>query len=299
MWKQVVVHIEGSRVPAMKDEHRERLNRRLTPILLYKLTPKTNCGECEFATCLAFATQVIVGHGSIESCPHLDRAALEPLRMQLAEQHKSGIGVRREGFDKALEFLRSRIERVDFRLAAPSLGAKVLEINGHPALELNYFGRKVCVTADDIVYRAGGGGSLDPWERIFIYNYIIAGAAESSGIWVGMESLPNSVSKVKSLRAHCEDRLAEAYSGGMERVAAAVARIGGEVSAGAEGADAAAELQILPKLKLRVLWWDEDEEEGFAGRVKFLFDSRVLSVLDLESLLFVCEQLTDRLLSAA
>ncbi len=34
---------------------------------------------------------------------------------------------------------------------------------------------------------------------------------------------------------------------------------------------------------------------SYASRVKFLFDSRVLQVLDLESLPFACEQITDRL----
>jgi hypothetical protein len=52
----------------------------------------------------------------------------------------------------------------------------------------------------------------------------------------------------------------------------------------------------LPRLVVRVLWWDEDVEEGFPARAKYLFDTRVLQVVDLESLIFACEQLTDRLL---
>jgi hypothetical protein len=49
---------------------------------------------------------------------------------------------------------------------------------------------------------------------------------------------------------------------------------------------------------VRVLSWDEDPSEGFQARTKFLFDSRVLQVVDLESLIFACEQLSDRLLHA-
>jgi acetyl-CoA decarbonylase/synthase complex subunit gamma len=64
----------------MDDARREKLSKRLTPIHLYKLTPKTNCGGCGFATCLAFATQVIVGQADLDLCPYLDRAALEPFR---------------------------------------------------------------------------------------------------------------------------------------------------------------------------------------------------------------------------
>jgi CO dehydrogenase/acetyl-CoA synthase gamma subunit (corrinoid Fe-S protein) len=47
----------------MSDEHRRKLDNRLTPLHLYKLTPRTSCGECGFPTCLAFSTQVFVGRG--------------------------------------------------------------------------------------------------------------------------------------------------------------------------------------------------------------------------------------------
>jgi hypothetical protein len=57
-----------------------------------------------------------------------------------------------------------------------------------------------------------------------------------------------------------------------------------------------ADFQILPKLTVRVLWWDEDPKEKVEAKVKFLFDARVLHVVDLESLIFACEQLTNRLL---
>ena len=59
-----------------------------------------------------------------------------------------------------------------------------------------------------------------------------------------------------------------------------------------------AEFQSLPKLMVGVLWWDEDPSEGFEAKTKFLFDARVLQVVDLESLIFACEQLTNRLLNA-
>jgi hypothetical protein len=141
-------------------------------------------------------------------------------------------------------------------------------------------------------------GELSPWEKIFIFNYVIGGAVEPSGRWVGMESLPNSVSKIKSLKAHCQDRLAESFSGRMGLLPEAIIPWGRRLALSAENADFAAEFPILPKLTVRVFWWDEDPGEGFPAQVKFLFDADVLSVLDLESLLFACEQVTDRLLDA-
>lgn len=281
----------------MKDEHREKLDNRLTPIHLYKLTPGTNCGECGFATCLAFATQAIVGQADLDACPYIDRELLMPFRVRLAEQHQAGIGVRREGFEKALQFLRQEIQKWDLASIAESLGAVFLEIGGRPALKFSYLGQEVTVTAEDII--KASGEEVGPYEKILLYNYVIGGAGKPSGVWVGMESLPNSVSKIKSLKAHCEYPLAQAYAGKIDRLSEAVAAIGRIVSLTDEKVDFAAHFQVLPMLPIRILWWDEDRAEGFEAEVKFLFDARVLEALDLESLLFTCEQITDRLLDAA
>jgi hypothetical protein len=264
---------------------------RLTPLHLYKLTPKTNCGKCGFPACLAFATQVIVGQGALSDCPYLEPEALEPFHAQLAEQHRAGIGVRREGFEKTLQFLRSEIRRWDFRSIAGSLGAALGETDGLPLLMLLYFGEEVRLTADDI----WSSRELDPWEKILLYNYVIGGAVEPSGVWVGMESLPNSISKIKSLKAHCEEPLARVFAGKIQQLSSAIVGLGKELSLVDEKVDFAAEFQILPRLSVRVLWWDEDQAEGFEAQTKFIFDSRVLQIVDLESLIFACEQLTDRL----
>lgn len=281
----------------MKDKRREMLDKRLTPMHLYKLTPRTNCRECGFETCLAFATQVIVGQADLEQCPYLDPDAVRPLRSQLSEQHAAGIGVKREGFEKALEYLRGEIRKWDFRNIAGSLGAEYAEAGGKPTLRFAYFDQAVAVTHDDIV--TDSGEALGPYDKILLYNYVIGGAVEPAGEWVGMETLPNSVSKIKSLRGHCETPLAQRFAGRLSRLAEAIYGIGREIELRDERVDFAAEFPVLPRLTLRVLWWDEDAAEGFAARVKFLFDRKVLETLDLESLLFTCEQLTDRLLAGA
>ena len=280
----------------MSDEHRRKLDNRLTPLHLYKLTPRTNCGECGFPTCLAFSTQVIVGRGNLQDCPYLVPDALAPFHAQLAEQHLAGIGIRRESFQKTFEFLRGEVEKWDFGMIAGSLGAAFEERKGTPSLKFPYFGRQVRVTRDDVLPEVGE--PLDPWEKILLYNYVIGGAVDPSGVWVGMESLPNSVSKIKSLRSHCEGPLARAFAGKMDLLPSAVAGLGMLLTLSEEKVDFGAEFQILPRLPVRVLWWDEDPSEGFQAKAKFIFDSRVLQVVDLESLIFACEQLTDRLLHA-
>ncbi|CAJ35414.1 carbon monoxide dehydrogenase/acetyl-CoA synthase complex, corrinoid large subunit [Methanocella arvoryzae MRE50] len=43
--------------------------REISPIDVYKLLPKTNCGECHEANCMTFATRVVNGELTVEDCP--------------------------------------------------------------------------------------------------------------------------------------------------------------------------------------------------------------------------------------
>ncbi len=45
----------------------------LSPLDVYRLLPKTNCGECEEKNCMAFAAKVVNREVSLESCPPLLR----------------------------------------------------------------------------------------------------------------------------------------------------------------------------------------------------------------------------------
>ena len=61
----------------------------LSGLDIYKLLPKTNCRECGFATCLAFAMQLAKKSISIEKCPYLspeskvrlEASSLPPIRL--------------------------------------------------------------------------------------------------------------------------------------------------------------------------------------------------------------------------
>ncbi len=53
----------------------------LTGLQIYKLLPRTNCGDCNFPTCMAFAMQVAAKRVAIDKCPHISEEA----KAQLAE----------------------------------------------------------------------------------------------------------------------------------------------------------------------------------------------------------------------
>ena len=47
----------------------------LTGIEIFKLLPKTNCGECGVPTCLAFAMNLAAGKAELSACPHVSEEA--------------------------------------------------------------------------------------------------------------------------------------------------------------------------------------------------------------------------------
>lgn len=53
----------------------------LMGIQIFKLLPKTNCGECKYPTCLAFAMALAAGKAELDACPHVTPDA----RGQLSE----------------------------------------------------------------------------------------------------------------------------------------------------------------------------------------------------------------------
>ncbi|MFC1978120.1 acetyl-CoA decarbonylase/synthase complex subunit gamma [Chloroflexota bacterium] len=61
----------------------------LTGIQIFKLLPKTNCGDCGVPTCLAFAMSLAAGKAELSACPHvsdeakgeLQEASAPPIRV--------------------------------------------------------------------------------------------------------------------------------------------------------------------------------------------------------------------------
>ncbi len=74
----------------------------LTGLEIYKLLPKTNCKDCEFPTCLAFAMKLAAKQAELAACPHvseeakaaLESAAAPPVRLITIgdDEHKVEVG---------------------------------------------------------------------------------------------------------------------------------------------------------------------------------------------------------------
>ena len=57
----------------------------------------------------------------------------------------------------------------------------------------------------EAVFESKNGEPLTRWEQVFIYNHMAQGGrAHPTGNWKALQELPNTVSKIKSMRAHVE-----------------------------------------------------------------------------------------------
>ena len=82
-----------------------------------------------------------------------------------------------------------------------------------------------------------------------------------------------------------------------DNLAPAAERIGGvNVTTEAESADLAFLFQALPRIPVMLLFWDADTDSGFEAEVKLVFDETITEHLDIESIMFLSEHITNLLM---
>ncbi len=259
----------------------------LTVFELIKFLPKTNCGDCGEPTCMAFATKVITAGLDIKKCPHLEKL---PEEFKMEEGARPVTGKMEDPETALLRELRQKIKGMDLALLAPDLGAQV----SGASIELPFFNDIVVVSSESL--KSKRGIELDPRDQILIYNYcFFGGKGPLSGEWVGLESFPNSVSKVSTLRRYTEDKLAAEFSEAPGSLKKRVKAVGGQFVEPCS-ADLCFDIRVFPKVVLRFHYWQAEPEEGFDAKVKVLYDRRAIEFLDLESLVFAAERAVEKIL---
>jgi acetyl-CoA decarbonylase/synthase complex subunit gamma len=126
----------------------------LTGLEIYKLLPQTNCKECGFPTCLAFAMKLAAKQAELKACPHvtdaakvkLEAAAAPPIRLVTvaAEAGKVEAGNETVLFrhEKTFYHRPGLFVRVKASLGPACIRAAVLEAD---AYVVDYVGIKLSV----------------------------------------------------------------------------------------------------------------------------------------------------------
>ena len=268
----------------------------LSPVDIYKdILPKTNCGDCNFPTCLAFASMVVKEKIPLNRCPHLDSAVIDKYQQILDKQHEAGTHVKKDISKEALEWAKKRASSVKIEDLQDIIGGNLYKDSGNYFLELPYFADHIVISEENISYK--NGSALNILEQVLIYNHIIKkGSSEPAGKWKAIEEFPNSVSKIVSMRDSVENPLVARFDGYTDELLEAAEHIGGvDITKKENFADLVILFRPLPMIPIMLLFWEEDKEEGFDAKVKLLFDKTIAEHLDLESIVFLSERLRELL----
>ncbi len=271
----------------------------LSPVDIYRdILPKTNCRDCGFPTCLAFAAKVVSEQLPLSTCPHIRPEILESAQEELKQQYASGKWLKRDAAADALAWARERSASMVLSDLPGRIGGRLEEHGGHQVLKLPYFNGAVLISPDRVVNE--DGSELSRPEQVFVFNHLAQGGSSlPQGQWTDFSQFPNTVSKVKSMAAHVEKPLAETFGTRREALRQAGLGLGAEDQTGRfSSADLALCFAPLPRVPLLLLHWDGDPEEGFSPDIKILFDSTANDHLDIESMLFLCERLVHLLIEA-
>lgn len=259
----------------------------MEPHEILKRVPKNNCGECGYPACLAFAAHVSKSGEDPKKCPYID---LRGLNLDSAPASSLDQLAAQRDLD-LIRHLKSKLNNIDLALLAEPLGASFA--NDH--LSFLYLGQEVMISKDQLLIN----NTLpeDPRDQILLYNYIhFGGGTLHQDQWVGLESLPNSISKVRTLSTYCEEKLAAFFQGRTsEEILHLCSTVGGKSLSGTT-ASAAFTIPVLPKILHQLFFWDEEPEDGFGAKVKILFTADVLNFLDIESLVFTAERMAEHII---
>ncbi len=242
-----------------------------TPLEIYALLPKTNCGECGIATCLAFAAAVLKEEKRPSECLRLDRETLARLGGAISRQ------VNIESIrDEQLKELKKKILLQDIVSRAGLLGAKS---NGRTVTIM-------CLGKD---FEVDGQGTVasqchtHAWFSLPLLDYILnCEGAEPSGRWVPFRELPRGKTWNPLFEQRCErplKRIADSHSDLFE---ALVTMFCGTSATSVFNSDIAVVLFPLPRVPLLVCYWRP--EDGMESQLHLFFDDTAERNLPVESL---------------
>ncbi len=175
-----------------------------SPLSIYKLLPKSNCGRCLLPSCLAFAAAVVAGGKKMGDCPGL---AAGPM------QGVPEVGKRPEVEADEAEFmaqLKAKMAQVDLARVAPLIGAT---LDGE-RIVINSLGK------DFVVDRQGNMVSechIIPWVQAPLLAYIThASHGEVTGRWLSFREIRGGIEWQGLFTSRCEaplKRLADENQG--------------------------------------------------------------------------------------
>ena len=245
-----------------------------TPLEIYKLLPKTNCGKCLLPSCLAFAAAVVAGGKKLSDCP------------DLAPQHRTALSAQAPKTDQRereqvelIATLQGTMAAIDFEKVAPLIGATVKG----DRLVINSLGK------DFMVDRQGNLTSechIIPWIQAPILSYISNPMhGDITGRWIAFRDLEGGLDWQGLFNSRCETPLRRLADDNPHLLADLIDLFMGRTIDWYE-ADIALILHPLPKVPILICY--QAPEDDLESTLTIFFDACCGVNLPIRSLFGLC-----------
>ena len=242
-----------------------------TPLEVYRLLPKTNCGDCGISACLAFAAAVIKQEKRLRDCPHLDKDTIALHEGTIVRQ------VNIEGIrEEALKELREKISKIDILSRSERLGAR----STGRTLAITCLGKNFEVDAQGTVISQC---HTHAWFSIPLLHYILfSEGVNPAGRWVPFRELEQGRTWAPLFERRCDRPLKFVADTHSELFEDLIRLFSGTSSHNAFNADVSVVLYPLPKVPVLICYWKP--EDDLESRLHVFFDDTAEKNLPVESL---------------
>jgi hypothetical protein len=240
------------------------------PMEIYRLLDRSNCRECNEATCMAFAAAVYTGKRRLDECA---RAKNSSFRQVVGRTENRT--VMEANLDATVARLRTEVSRIDLASSAKRL-------------EGAFCGGKLTVKVFGKHFGVDGQGNLysdihiHPWVTIPILSYIIdCTGVPVSGLWVPFRELRGGKDWHRLFGQRCERPLKKIADEHPELFEDMMDLFNGR-QANQYDSDISIVLYPLPKMPMLISYWKPDD--GLDSQLSLFFDSTAEDNLNVESL---------------
>lgn len=248
-----------------------------TPLDLYKILPKTNCGKCQLPSCLAFAAAVAAGGRKIKECPDLAPAAMAAFSAQYQNAETKEMN-QAEFLDK----LQQKMAALDLAAVAPKIGARMRGEH----IVINSLGK------DFVLDRMGNMTSechVIPWVQAPLLSYITHGThTEITGNWISFREIKGGIEWQGLFTSRCEEPLRKLADNNPDLLSDLIELFMGKTLDWYE-ADIALRLLPLPNIPILICY--QAPEGDLQSKLTILFDACCSTNLHIRSIFTLCSGL--------
>ena len=233
---------------------------------------KSNCRECGFPSCLAFALAVFKGEKPLGSCPRVDPEVIRQYSGDATMKPEASS----EPEDEALVKLQKQIEAVDLAAAANRTGGQYA--NGR--LTIKILGKDFSINTKG---QLSSDIHINSWVAVPVLNYVLKSQGLSpTGRWVPLRELEGGREWDNFFTQRCEKPLKKVADTYTDLFKDMVEIFNGKPAQNHYQSDVSLVIHPLPKVPLLICYWKP--EDGLPSTLNIFFDANVEKNLPIESL---------------